>query len=293
MKKTICALGFFDGVHIGHSALLSACRSLAADNGCEAAVVTFTSHPDTLVLGKTPRLINTPADRWRLLSEQFHMATIIELPFDKAMMSMDWQDFLTMLCQDYGAAGFVCGDDFRFGDRGAGNAALLQRYCGEHGLACAIVPEQIIDGIRVSSSYIRKQMEAGNMATAVKFLGHPHILTGTVVPGKQLGRKLGIPTANLVYPEGLAMPRFGVYACEAQVEGAKYPAVTNIGTRPTVAGKSITVEPWLLDYSGDLYGKEITLAFYRFLRPEQKFSSLEDLKAAIHRDAEATRQLLT
>ena len=293
MDKTICALGFFDGVHIGHAALLAACRRLAQEHRCQCAVVTFTSHPDTLVLGDTPRLINTPDDRRRLLREKFHMDTVIELPFDEAMRAMPWEDFLASLRREYQASGFVCGEDFRFGSRGAGNAALLRQYCAGNGLACAVVPEQTLDNVRISSTYIRKQLETGDMATAVRFLGHPHILTGTVVPGKKLGRTLGIPTANLVYPEGLAMPRFGVYACKAWVEGKVYPAVTNIGTRPTVAGESITVEPWILNYSGDLYGKQITLGFYRFLRPEQKFDSLEALKAAILRDAEQTQALFT
>lgn len=292
MKKTICALGFFDGIHIGHAVLLSACRRLAAEKDAHAAVVTFTSHPDTLVLGDTPRLINTPRDRELLLIHKFHMDTVVNLPFDRAMMTMPWQDFLEMLRRDYNAQGFVCGEDFRFGSQGAGNAALLAEYCAQNGLAWEVVPEQTLDGVRVSSSYIRRQLETGDMATAVRFLGHPHFLTGTVVPGKQLGRRLGIPTANLRYPDGLAMPKFGVYACQAWVEGAAYPAVTNIGTRPTVQGHNVTVEPWILDYSGDLYGKELVLGFYRFLRPERKFDSLEELKAAILADAETTRALL-
>ncbi len=291
MKKTICALGFFDGIHIGHAVILAACRCLAAEKNCEAAVVTFLSHPDTLVLGDTPRLINTPRDRELLLLNKFHMDTVVNLPFDREMMAMPWKAFLSMLRRDYGAVGFVCGDDFRFGSRGAGNAARLQQYCAENGLSCQVVPEQTVDKVRVSSTYIRKQIETGDMATAVRFLGHPHFLTGTVVPGKQLGRRLGIPTANLRYPEGLAMPKFGVYACKAWVEGVPYAAVTNIGTRPTVEGQNVTVEPWILDYSGDLYGKELVLGFYRFLRPEQKFGSLEELKAAIFRDAEETRAL--
>lgn len=292
MKKTICALGFFDGVHIGHGVLLSACRRLAAERDAQAAVVTFTSHPDALVLGESPRLINTPRDRELLLIHKFHMDTVVNLPFDRAMMDMPWRDFLDMLRRDYNAQGFVCGEDFRFGSRGAGNGALLKRYCAENGLAWEVVPEQTLDGIRVSSSYIRRQLETGDMATAVRFLGHPHFLSGTVVPGKQLGRRLGIPTANLRYPDGLVMPKFGVYACKAWVEGATYPAVTNIGTRPTVEGHSITVEPWILDFSGDLYGKELALGFCRFLRPERKFDSLEELKAAILANAEQTRALL-
>lgn len=292
MNKTIFALGFFDGVHIGHAALLSACRCLAEEQGLSAGVVTFGTHPDTLVLGKTLGLINTPADRERLLREQFHMETVVTLPFDEQMRAMPWEAFLAMLREQYGAAGFVCGEDFRFGHRGAGNAALLARCCREAGLPCRVIPDQTMDGIRVSSTYIREQLETGDMATAVRFLGHPHILTGRVVHGHALGRKLGIPTANLRLPQGLAVPKFGVYACSCVIDGRRYPAVTNLGTRPTVQGHSITVEPWILDYSGDLYGREITLEFHYFIRPERKFPSLEALQAEIRRNAEETRAYL-
>ena len=130
------------------------------------------------------------------------------------------------------------------------------------------------------------------METAVRFLGHPYTLTGTVVRGQQLGRTLGIPTANLHLPAGLAIPKFGVYACCVLIDGQRYPAVTNIGTRPTVEGQGITVEPWILDFSGDLYGKQITLECYRFLRSEQKFPSLEALQAEIRKNADQTRQYL-
>ena len=292
MNKTIYALGFFDGVHVGHAALLSACREAAARYGWDAGVVTFDSHPDTLVLGSTPGLINTPYDREKLLRERFAMDTVVALPFDEQMRAMPWQDFLTMLTREYAAAGFVCGEDFRFGYKGAGNAALLTQYCADAGLPSAVVPEQTIDGVRVSSTYIRQQLETGDMKTAVKFLGHPHVLTGTVVHGHQLGRRLGIPTANLRLPEGLAVPKFGVYACRAIVDGRAYPAVTNIGTRPTVEGHNITVEPWILDYEGDLYDREITLEFHYFIRPERKFPSLDALKEEIHRNAEETRAYL-
>lgn len=290
MNKTIYALGFFDGVHIGHGALLRECRCLAERSGCLAGVVTFGSHPDTLVRGSTPRLINTPYDREKLLRERFSMDTVVTLPFDEGMRSMQWRDFLSMLVREYGAAGFVCGEDFRFGDRGLGTARLLLDTCGEWGLPGAVVPEQTLDGIRVSSTYIRGQIEAGDMATAVRFLGHPHILSGRVIHGRQLGRRLGIPTANLRLPEGLAAPKFGVYACRCHIDGKTYPAVTNIGTRPTVEGSGVTVEPWILDYRGDLYDRELTLEFHFFLRPEQKFPSLEALKAEIFRNAEETRE---
>ena len=292
MSNVIYALGFFDGVHVGHQALLSACRTLAAERNCEAGVVTFGAHPDGLVLGNAPRLIHTPEDREGLLKKEYQMDTVVTLPFDEEMRSMDWADFLAMLRREYGAAGFVCGEDFRFGFKGRGNATVLSWYCEEEGLPCSVVPEQTIGGIRVSSTYIRQQLETGDMATAVKFLGHPHILSGTVIHGRALGRKIGVPTANIVIPEGLAVPKFGVYACSCLIDGVRYPAVTNLGTRPTVEGKHIRVESWILDYSGDLYDREITVEFHFFLRPEQKFPSLEALQAEIRRNAEETREYL-
>ncbi len=289
MTTYIYALGFFDGVHLGHQALLRAVKTLASE-GCRG-VVTFSGHPDTLVLGTTPALINTAEDRENLL-RNYGMDRVVTLPFDKKMQSTPWEDFLEELRSNFGAGGFVCGEDFRFGAMGTGTASLLQDYCEKEGLPCAVVPEQEMSGVRISSTYIRELLTQGRMAEADTFLGHPHVLSGNVVSGRHLGRTLGIPTANLHLPEGVIVPRFGVYACRALAEGRAYPAVTNVGTRPTVGGHHITVEPWLLDYDGDLYGKKITLEFLDFLRPEQKFDSLEDLKAAILKNAEQTREIV-
>ena len=287
-EKTIYALGFFDGVHLGHAALLAACRKLAEEQGCKAAAVTFSSHPDTLVLGKTPNLINTIEDRVRLLKAA-GMDDVIVLPFDKRMMTCPWQDFLTLLVEHYHAAGLVCGHDFRFGYRGQGNAELLRQVCREAGIPCTVVPEQKMDGITLSSTHIRGLLEAGEMERAVAFLGHPHILAGEVVSGRRLGRTIGVPTANVLIPEGLVVPKRGVYAGKCLVDGKPYLAVTNIGSRPTVEGHQVRAESWLLDFTGDLYGEEVALEFHKFLRPEQKFDSLEELKAQIQADAAETR----
>ena len=288
-NKTVYALGFFDGVHLGHTALLDACRQLAKGISCKAAAVTFSSHPDTLVLGKTPKLINTIEDRIRLLRAA-GMDDVIVLPFDKQMQTMPWQVFLRLLVENYGAAGLVCGHDFRFGNGGQGNAAMLQEYCREIGIPSQVVSEQKLEDITVSSTHIRNLLEQGAMEEANRFLGHPHILTGVVVSGRKLGRTLGIPTANLSLPEDVVDLPFGVYACKATIDGETHLAVTNIGNRPTVGGHRITVEPWLLDFTGDLYGKELTLSFYRFLRKEQKFPSLEALKEEIVKNATETRK---
>lgn len=287
-EKTIYALGFFDGVHLGHQALLTACRSLANRHGCKAGVVTFVDHPDSLVFGKTPALINTIEDRKRLLFA-YGMDSVTALPFDKALMTTHWSSFLTQLTEQ-GAAGFVCGSDFRFGAGGSGTAKKLSAFCDSRNLPYAIVPQQLLDGVRISSTCIREFLAAGDMEKANRFLGHPHVLTGQVVSGRGLGHTIGVPTANLALSEGVLLPRSGVYACKAWVEGNSYLAVTNVGSRPTVGGHRVTVEPWLLDFAGDLYGKQLTLTFHKFLRPEEKFPDLTALQREIQINAAQTRK---
>ncbi|MBO5837597.1 MAG: bifunctional riboflavin kinase/FAD synthetase [Oscillospiraceae bacterium] len=289
-EKTIYALGFFDGVHLGHQALMLACRHLAQRKGCNTGVVTFTTHPDGLVSGSVPGLINTRQDRGRLLCG-YGMEKLIELPFDEKLMTTHWSAFLEQLVEK-GAAGFVCGSDFRFGAGGSGTAKKLEGFCAARNLPYAIVPQQLLDGVRVSSTYIRQLLVEGKLKDANRFLGHPYTLSGQVVAGKRLGRTIGVPTANLVFPEELVVPKLGVYATAAVVDGKLYRAVTNIGTRPTVNGEGVTVEAHLLDFEGDLYGKYLELNFLEFLRPEQKFDSLEDLQAEIEKNALQSRKIL-
>ena len=289
--KIIYALGFFDGVHLGHQALLSACKQLAEKHGCKAAAVTFDLHPETRLSGAAPKLICRLPDRSRLLM-QFGADTFVGFPFTDSLRKMPWLDFLKMLTEQFGAVGFVCGDDFRFGYQGEGNARLLQDYCKQQGLSCAVVPEQTLEGKRISSTHIRQLLKNGDIETANRFLGHRHILSGLVVEGQMLGRTMDIPTANLDIPEEVQLPKNGVYACKATTQdGETYLAVTNIGFRPTVKGDHITVEAWLLDFDGYLYGQELTLEFYKFLRAEQKFDSLEELKAEIQKNAAQTRKI--
>lgn len=289
-KKYIVALGFFDGVHLGHQALLKECCRLAEQMNCKTAAITFDAHPKSLFSRQVPSLISSVRDREKLL-QRYGMDRVHVLPVTKEVMATPWQLFLEQLLQ-LGATGFVCGDDFRFGNHGEGDPQKLTEFCGARGLPCRVVSEQTLDGKRISSTRIRNKIEDGNMESATRLLGHPHTLTGKVVHGHQLGRKLGFPTANLLLPPGIAVPRFGVYACRAYVDGKAYPAVTNVGTRPTVSGSGITVEPWILDFEGDLYGRQIGLEFYYFLRPEMKFPDLEALQQEIRKNAEQTRTYL-
>ena len=289
-QKRIVALGFFDGVHLGHGALLRACRNLAREQGCLAAAVTFSAHPEMLLRGNAPALINTASDRERIMLTQYQMDQVITLPFDRNMMELPWQDFFKMLCRNYHAAGFVCGHDFRFGFRGQGTATLLQQLCGENDMPCVVIPEQRLQGVTISSTHIRSLLQQGQVEQAARFLGHPHIFTGEVVTGRQLGHKLGFPTANLLLPEDVICPKYGVYACRVDIDGQSHQAVTNVGRRPTVQGHRLTVEPWILDFQGDLYGRTITLEFHRFLRPEQRFDSLEQLRSAVMEDGQKARK---
>ena len=285
--KRVFALGFFDGVHLGHQALLRECVTLAEELDCGTAAITFDRHPKSLFTQTPPALLSTARTRSDLL-RRYGIDHIYTFPVVDAVMSMPWRDFLQELLE-FGAAGFVCGHDFRFGNRGEGDAEKLQALCRELDLPCVIVPEQTVDGQRVSSTLIRGLIETGDMAGAIRYLGHPHIISGPVVHGKQIGRTLGIPTANLVLEADQAVPCFGVYACRCIVDGVSYPAVTNVGTRPTVQGVGVTVEPWILDFSGDLYDREITLEFHEFLRKETKFNGLSALQEQIRKDAERTR----
>jgi riboflavin kinase/FMN adenylyltransferase len=287
-NKRIFALGFFDGVHLGHQALLAECVRMARAMDVETAAITFERHPQSLFRPDVPPLLSTLHDRFRLLL-RYGVEHVYPFPVTQEVMGKPWQEFLEELIV-CGAVGFVCGDDFRFGRGGAGSAETLLEFCRERELPCVIVPEQTLDGVRISSSYIRRQIESGDMATAVRYLGHGHMLTGTVVTGRRLGHKLGFPTANIELPEGVIVPRHGVYACRAYVGQKGYMAVCNVGNRPTVEGHQVRTETWLLDFSGDLYGQAVSLEFLYFLRPEQRFQSVDALKEAVLNDAENTRR---
>ena len=287
-EENIYALGFFDGVHLGHQALLKQCRQLANEKACTAAVMTFRTHPAKVLKGEEPPRISSNDDR-RALLFQYGIDVVEERFFDRATMETPWDEFMEKFLRP---VGFVCGSDFRFGAGGEGTAEKLAAWCAEAGIACVIVPQQELDGIRVSSTHIRSLLEDGNIRDANRFLGHPHRLTGQVVKGKQLGRTLGIPTANLAPDPGLVNLPHGVYACKAHFGGKSYLAVTNIGTRPTVGGDTVSVEPWILDFEGDLYGQNITLEFFEYLRPEKKFPSLAELQAEIQKNAAQTRKIL-
>ena len=290
-RKRVIALGFFDGIHIGHAALLERTVQRAREIGAMPSVLSFDIHPDTLVFGKEVPLINSAAGRADLIRRLFGIENVIFIHFDRRVMQMPWQEFVQTLIQEMDAAWVVVGHDFRFGWKGEGTAQRLQDYCADLGLGCDIIPAVTLEGRVVSSTYIRELIENGDMERANQFLGHPHTLVDTVHYGYRLGTKMGTPTINMRFPDGVLVPRYGVYAARAILDdGSEHMAVTNVGVRPTVSGEDrVSVESFILDYSGNLYDRQVRIEFFRFIRPEMKFPSVDALKAQILKDAETTR----
>lgn len=293
MRERVIALGFFDGVHLGHGALLRRAAEEAKKRGCESAVFTFDRPPKEVITGIPCPLINSPEDRAELVKRLYGIDEMIMVPFDDEMRTTPWDRFVTdILVGRYGAVHLVAGHDHHFGHRNQGSPELLKEKCAELGLGCDIIPAVTLDGVTVSSTHIRKLLEEGDVETARAFLGHPHVLTQTVGHGRQLGRTIGIPTANLVAPPHVLLPKRGVYAAKITLpDGRAFGGVTNVGVRPTVNnGQDVTVEPWILDFDGDLYGQAIRVEFYRRLRDERKFESLDALRSQIETDAGKTRE---
>ena len=288
MTERVIALGFFDGVHIGHGALLRKTAELGREKGLAPAALTFCGS----VTGKPTMLLNSVEDRVGLIREQYGIGDVILLPFGEPLRRMAAEDFPAFLQAEYGARALVVGYDFTYGYRGAGNAGTLASRAGELGMECYVVPRVTVEGQTVSSSVIRELVREGRMEEAEKLLGHPHRLTAVIREGKHLGRTIGTPTMNQLLPENVAEPRRGVYISKALLpDGRSFYGVTNIGVRPTVSdGENVTVETWLQSFSGELVGQNVRLELLHFLREERRFADLEALKEQIHKDAEAVRR---
>mgnify|MGYP002549469487 FL=1 len=290
-KQKVMALGFFDGIHVGHAALINKIKQRAEETGAEPAVLTFDVHPDNLVFKKTVPLINSAEDRENILSRCFGIDDVVVIHFNQRVMHMDWQDFIDELIDEMNLRWIVVGHDFCFGYKGLGTAEKLKAYCAERGVGCDIITAVCRDGVVVSSTLIRQLIETGEMEKANEYLGHPHTLTDVIRTGYHLGTKMGTPTINMSFPQGVIIPRHGVYAAKAYIDGQEYMSVTNVGIRPTVSDSgNVNVESFLLDFCGNLYGHRARIDFYKFLRPERKFDDVNELAAQIKSDAQTTRE---
>lgn len=288
------ALGYFDGVHLGHHALMERAVLRAQEIGGKSAVFTFDQHPSSFITGHPVPLITAAAYREQELKQLGGVDEVIFGHFDEAMRTMDWRDFIhELLIGRYHARWLISGRNNRFGYKGLGTPEGMAEECAKAGIGYDCIEDVKLDGIVVSSTYIRGRIAAGDMEGATRFLGHPYTVTGVVEHGRGVGaRTLGVPTVNLRLPPEMALPPYGVYAARVRVDGGEsYIAATNIGVKPTFAdGGGPTIEPHLLDFQGDLYGRLIHVELCRFLRPEMAFPTTDALKAAIEENVRQTRE---
>ncbi|MCK4862858.1 MAG: bifunctional riboflavin kinase/FAD synthetase [Dehalococcoidales bacterium] len=291
-RDTIVTVGVFDGVHLGHIHLISELLEQAGQRGMLSAMVTFRQHPEDLLSSKTklPYLtdINT---RIKLLQNE-GVDIIVPLSFTKDLARLDARKFVGLLQNHLKMRGLVIGSDFALGKGREGDTDTLCQLGNELGFNVIVVPPMEIAGEVVSSTTIRKAMAEGNMKKVRKLTGRYFSLHGKVVTGAGRGEGLGFPTANLDVNSGQALPPDGVYAGLAHINGEIYKAMTNIGKDPTFGGTERTVEAYLLDYHGDLYGYELTVDFVAKLRDEKKFASADDLKKQVAEDVRQGKSIL-
>ncbi len=284
------AIGVFDGLHLGHQAVVRCALEAARKGGGETVVVTFDPHPvSVLAPEKAPRLLTSTRHKVKLLSA-FGVTRMLAIQFDENFSRKTGELFVADLLAvcEHGLKTICVGETWAFGHQRSGNVALLEKMGAEHGFQVRGVPTVSVDGEVVSSTALRAAIQEGNFETARKLLGRDYTVLGTVIEGRKLGRQIGFPTANLtVHNEQL--PPSGVYAVSAEWNGKKIKGVGNLGVRPTVEGGDVKrlLEVHLFDFKEDLYGQDLEITFDRFLREERKFGGVEELKAQIEKDVAA------
>jgi riboflavin kinase/FMN adenylyltransferase len=292
-KRVCLAIGFFDGVHLGHQQIIRQTIADARQHEGLSLVITFDNHPNTVVApDRVPELIYPLSQKVQTI-DSLGADSLLLVHFDRTFSQLTGEAFIRTLARDLGHVRSICvGTNFTFGHKRAGNVELLRSLGSELGFVVHAVSAVSLDGRAVSSTRIRESVAAGDLDAASQLLGRSYSLSGKVLRGDGLGRKLGFPTANLD-TTGLVLPPIGVYAVHADIEGQMHRAVLNIGCRPTVgvAQPQLRVEAHLLDFSGDLYGQPLSLIFAGKLRDERKFDSLAELQSQIARDISAAREL--
>ena len=295
-RGAVAAIGNFDGVHIGHQAVIDAARQTAKDSAAPLGIVTFEPHPREVFAPKSPpfRLMNAETRSRRL--EKLGVDCLYELPFDSALASLTPEAFAREVVADgLGLAHVVVGEDFRFGKARAGNVRDLEAFGSRMGFGVSALPLVEADAVDISSTSIREALSDGRPRSAAAMLGHWHRVDGPVIHGEKRGRGLGYPTANMSIA-GLHLPRFGVYAVKADVlDGAhkgSYGGAASIGIRPMFGENRPNLETYIFDFDGDLYGARLSIALVEFLRPERKFNAVDDLVSQMAADCDQARRIL-
>ena len=287
------AIGNFDGVHRGHQQMIKVLRSCAERFDVPAVVLTFDPHPISILRPEAPPPSLSNLDRKLELLGDYGVDTVVVMPTSRELLDYSPQQFfMDIVVGHLSASGMVEGPNFRFGRARSGDVQMLERLCHEQGLHLEIVDPITVNGELVSSSWIRKQIVAGNVAAAGEMLGHPYQLSGTVVVGAQRGRSLGYPTANLDQVRTM-LPGDGVYAGRARTTDEWFTAAISVGTNPTFGAGARTAEVHLLDFSGDLYDCRLRVEFHQRIRDTQSFGSVELLKSQLDQDMHCVRQAMS
>jgi riboflavin kinase / FMN adenylyltransferase len=290
---SVVTIGNFDGVHRGHQVLLRRAVDAAHGQGVRAVAVTFHPHPAAVLRpGAEPPALQPVEDRVHHLLEA-GVDLVLVLPFTRELASLGPHVFVEKVLVDrLRAVQVIVGSNFRFGHKASGNVVTLNDAGATYGFHTEAVTLLDLDGIPISSTAVRDHLDRGDVAWANRALGRTFTLAGEVVPGDGRGRTIGVPTANLAVPDGQLVPANGVYAGHAEVDGDRFPCVTNVGVRPTFDGRGRTVEAHLLDAEVDLYGRHLRVGFAHRLRDERRFADVDELVARIRADIDDARELL-
>lgn len=285
-NRTAVALGNFDGMHVGHMAVLRAAKGFES-KGLTPLALLFDEHSLKAITGTAPPMLMTADERNRIIAENgLKIKTIV---FNE-IKDLSPQDFVEkILVGRFGARAVCCGYNYRFGKNASGNAQTMKEICDRLELECRIAGEVDVDSRAASSTEIRKFIESGEIEKANKMLGHPFGFCTRVIDGDKRGRTLGFPTINQELPDGLVLPKFGVYQADVTVDGEHYKGVANIGRRPTVGSEKVLSETYIIDFHKNIYGEYVDIRPVRFIRPERKFSSFDELAKQIKSDAKEVR----
>lgn len=291
-KGSAVALGCFDGVHIGHSEIISQAVKTAREFSLCSVVWSFQAPPRNFLSGDSGQnAILTPLSEKKALIRSLGVDILVSIEFNEKIAKLSPREFFTdILIDRLNAKQIFCGFNYRFGRKGSGDIKMLEELCQEFGIVLTVIDEITVDNVTVSSSEIRACLFNGDIEKAQKMLGRPFSIKGKVTDGQHLGRKLGFPTINQDIPEGKILIKNGVYLTKVRFEGRTKYGITNIGLRPTVEGKGPICETHILGYKGNLYGKTVTVEFVKFLRSERKFNSLEELTAQVNKDIEEAKK---
>lgn len=284
IRESFVALGSFDGFHLGHLSLVDKVISLAKDNKGKSMIFTFKNHPRTLVKpNEKIQLIMSNDEKIDVLSEK-NIDIIAFKTFDKEVMKMDPEEFIKWICSDYSVRGIVVGFNFKFGYKNLGNIELLKGLKEKYGYDLWIIDPYVLNDEVISSTKIRKLLLEGNVEKAFTMLSRPYSLAGEVIHGRKIGRTIGFPTANIKISSNKIIPAVGVYYTNVEVNKNIFKGITSVGHNPTVNGKELTVETFILDFDGDIYGKNINVYFIEKIRNEVKFNGINELICQLKKD---------